>query len=152
MKYLFQRIFIFLVGYQCFSIAQTLDLNSLRIAQKQTAKLKNNSREISKANKNNDPFIIDSPVDSEKYLVGPGDQFHLNIVSSNETFDYSLTISPTGSLLIPSVGIIECNGLTLKEVIKKIKSTVKNWNKNIKINVELERIRQFRVLSNRSIR
>ena len=146
MKYLFQRIFIFLVGYQCLSIAQTLDLNSLRIAQKQAARIKNTSRESLKPNKNNNPFIIDSPVDSEKYLVGPGDQFHLNIVSSNETFDYSLTISPTGSLLIPSVGIIECNGLTLKEVIKRIKSTVKIWNKKIKINVELEKIRQFRVL------
>ena len=146
MKNLFTRIFILFLGSFSLLNAQTLDLNSLRIAQKQAAKLKNTSREISKPNKSNDPFIIDAPVNSNKYLVGPGDQFHLNIVSSNETFDYSLTISPTGSLLIPSVGVIECNGLTLKEVIKEIKSTVKNWNKNIKINVELESIRQFRVL------
>ena len=69
MKYLFQRILIFIVGYHCFSSAQTLDLNSLRIDQKQAAKLKNTSREISKPNKNNDPFIIDSPVDNEKYLL-----------------------------------------------------------------------------------
>ena len=112
MKNLFQRIFILLIGFMSFSDSQTLDLNSLRIAQKQAAKLKNNSKEISKSNKNNDPLIIDSPVNSDEYIVGPGDQFHLNIISSNETFDYSLTISPTGTLLIPSVGIINCNNLT----------------------------------------
>ena len=44
----FSRIFIFLIGFMSFSDAQTLDLNSLRIAQKQAAKLKNNSKEISK--------------------------------------------------------------------------------------------------------
>ena len=101
MKNLFQRIFILLMYYQSFGIAQTLDLNSLRIAQKQSAKFKNTSREISKTNKNNDPLIIDSPVNGNEYLVGPGDKFLLNIISSNETFDYSLTISPTGTLLIP---------------------------------------------------
>ena len=129
-----------------FSDSQTLDLNSLRIAQKQAAKLKNNSKEISKNNKNNDPLIIDSPVNSDEYIVGPGDQFQLNIISSNETFDYSLTISPTGTLLIPSVGIINCNNLTLNMLIKEIKKTVKNWNRNIQIDIELERIRQFKVL------
>ena len=103
MKNLITRIFILLVGSMSFSDAQTLDLNSLRIAQKQAAKFKNTNKEISKTNKTSDPFIIDSPVNSNEYLVGPGDQFHLNIISSNETFDYSLTISPTGTLLIPSV-------------------------------------------------
>ena len=146
MKNLFQRIFILLLGSQSFSDAQTLDLNSLRIAQKQAAKFKNTSKEISKASKNNDPLIIDSPVNSDEYKVGPGDQFHLNIISSNETFDYSLTISPTGTLLIPSVGIINCNNLTLNKLIKEIRKTVKSWNKNIQINVELEKIRQFKVL------
>ena len=146
MKNLFQRIFILLIGFMSFSDSQTLDLNSLRIAQKQAAKLKNNSKEFSKNNKNNDPLIIDSPVNSDEYIVGPGDQFHLNIISSNETFDYSLTISPTGTLLIPSVGIIDCNNLTLNKLIKEIRKTVKNWNKNIQIDIELERIRQFKVL------
>ena len=73
-----------------FSDSQTLDLNSLRIAQKQAAKLKSANREISKSNKSNDPFIIDTPVNSNKYLVGPGDQFHLNIVS---TFEVRLLLS-----------------------------------------------------------
>ena len=34
----------------------------------------------------------------------------------------------------------------MSKLIDKIKTTVKNWNNNIKINVELEKIRKFRVL------
>ena len=146
MKNLILRIFIFLLLIQVVINGQTLDLNSLRIAQKQAAKLKNIARENSNVSKANDPLIIDSPVNSDEYLVGQGDQFRLNIISSNETFDYSLAISPTGNLLIPSVGIIKCNNLTLTNLIKEIKKSVKNWNSNIKINIELEKIRQFKVL------
>ena len=146
MKIYLLRILILTLGIQSMGSSQTLDLNSLRIAQKQAAKLKKTSQEVSKINTTNDPFIIDSPINSDTYVVGPGDQFHLNIISSNETFDYSLTISPTGTLLIPSVGIIDCNDLTLSILIKEIKKIIKNWNRNIKINIELEKIRQFRVL------
>ena len=146
MKTYLLRILLVIIGVQSIGRYQTLDLNSLRIAQKQAAKLKNKSQEISRANKSDDPFIIDLPVNPDEYVVGPGDQFHLNIISSNETFDYSLTISPTGTLLIPSVGIIDCNDLTLSKLIKEIKKIIKNWNRNIKINIELEEIRQFRVL------
>ena len=146
MKTYLLRILLVIIGAQSIGRYQTLDLNSLRIAQKQAAKLKSKSQEISRTNKSNDPFIIDSPVNPDEYVVGPGDQFHLNIISSNETFDYSLTISPTGTLLIPSVGIIDCNDLTLNKLIKEIKKIIKNWNRNIKINIELEGIRQFRVL------
>jgi len=146
MKTYLLRILLVIIGVQSIGRYQTLDLNSLRIAQKQAAKLKNKSQEISRANKSDDPFIIDLPVNPDEYIVGPGDQFHLNIISSNETFNYSLTISPTGTLLIPSVGIIDCNDLTLNKLIKEIKKIIKNWNRNIKINIELEEIRQFRVL------
>ena len=46
MKNLITRIFILLVGSMSFSDAQTLDLNSLRIAQKQAAKFKNTDFKI----------------------------------------------------------------------------------------------------------
>ena len=146
MKNLIKRICILLLGFQSLVIAQTIDLNSLRIAEKQAARLQNTTRDVSNVNKSETSIALDSPINSDKYLVGPGDQLRLNIISSNETFDYSLIISPNGTLLIPSVGIIDCNGLTLSKLIDKIKTTVKNWNNNIKINVELEKIRKFRVL------
>ena len=68
------------------------------------------------------PFLIDKSISPKQYKVGPGDQIHINIISSNETFDYSIVISPTGELLIPSVGLINTNKLSLYELIKKINS------------------------------
>ena len=128
------------------SKSQNLDLSTIRLAQRQVTKSNNLNSNISKRDKNQDHFIIDKLVDPNNYIVGPGDQLHINIISSNETYDHSLIISPTGQLLIPSVGMIDCNDLKLTQLIKDIKRQIKSWNANVKINVELEVIRQFRVL------
>ena len=125
------RLIALLVCINWVAQSQTLDLNSLRLAQKQISKSAGTVSGVTKKNKNQDTFIIDTPVDPKKYFVGPGDQFHINIISSNETFDHSLVISPTGKLLIPSVGIVECNRLTLSELIKEIKKQIRSWNKNV---------------------
>ena len=128
------------------SKSQSLDLNTLRLAQKQATKSVNTNSSTFKKDKAKDTFITDKIVDPEKYIVGPGDELHINIISSNETFDYNITVSPTGHLLIPSVGIVDCNKLNLTQLTGEIKRQVKSWNKNVKINVGLETIRQFRIL------
>jgi len=131
---------------QSFPYFQTLDINSLRLAQRQISKstpqLNNNTSSMSKEK----PFLIDKSISPKQYKVGPGDQIHINIISSNETFDYSLVISPTGELLIPSVGLINTNKLNLYELIKEIKNKIKSWNSNAQVNIELEGIRKFKVL------
>jgi len=125
---------------------QTLDINSLRLAQRQISKstpqLNNNTSSMSKEK----PFLIDKSISPKQYKVGPGDQIHINIISSNETFDYSLVISPTGELLIPSVGLNNTNKLNLYELIKEIKNKIKSWNSNAQVNIELEGVRKFKVL------
>ena len=140
------KLIALLVYISGLSKTQTLDLNSLRLAQKQISKSTGTTSGIAKKDRSQDRFIIDKPIEPNEYYVGPGDQFNINIISSNETFDHSLTISPSGRLLIPSVGIVDCNQLTLKQLINEIKKEIRSWNKNVKINVELEVIRQFRVL------
>ena len=140
------KILIVIIKLQFLAQGQNLDLNNLRIAQRQASRLDNTKPSISKVNKDTEQFIVDMSVDPEKYFVGPGDQFHINIISSNETFDHNLIISPTGKLLIPSVGIINCNGLSLSQLIKEINTAIKSWNKNVKINIALDGIRKFRVL------
>ena len=131
---------------QSFPYFQTLDINSLRLAQRQISKstpqLNNNTSSMSKEK----PFLIDKSISPKQYKVGPGDQIHINIISSNETFDYSLVISPTGELLIPSVGLINTNKLNLYELIKEIKNKIKSWNSNAQVNIELEGVRKFKVL------
>ena len=128
------------------SKSQNLDLNTLRLAQRQAFKGNKTNSSILNKDKRVERFITDRIVDPDEYIVGPGDELHINIISSNETFDHSLIISPTGQLLIPSVGMVNCNKLNLSQLVREIKKEIRSWNTNVKINVELSNIRQFRIL------
>ena len=128
------------------SNSQNLDLNTLRLAQRQAFKASKTNSSILNKDKRQERFVTDRIVDPDEYIVGPGDELHINIISSNETFDHSLVISPTGQLLIPSVGMVNCNKLKLSQLVKEIKKEIRSWNTNVRINVELINIREFRIL------
>jgi len=128
------------------SNSQNLDLNTLRLAQRQAFKASKTNSSILNKDKRQERFVTDKIVDPDEYIVGPGDELHINIISSNETFDHSLVISPTGQLLIPSVGMVNCNKLKLSQLVKEIKKEIRSWSTNVRINVELINIREFRIL------
>ena len=99
--------------------AQTIDVNALRtLGQSNVSKLGLDRTKLTQETQGQSFVILDQPVDPNKYHVGPGDQFRVNIISSNEAFNYSLTVSPTGEILIPAVAIIPVYGLTLRLAIK----------------------------------
>ena len=144
-----KRIYYLLLIAICvhgLSKSQNLDLNTLRLAQRQAFKASKTNSSILNKDKRQERFVTDRIVDPDKYIVGPGDELHINIISSNETFDHSLVISPTGQLLIPSVGMVNCNKLKLSQLVKEIKKEIRSWNTNVRINVELINIREFRIL------
>jgi len=128
------------------SNSQNLDLNTLRLAQRQAFKASKTNSSILNKDKRQERFVTDKIVDPDEYIVGPGDELYINIISSNETFDHSLVISPTGQLLIPSVGMVDCNKLKLSQLVKEIKKEIRSWSTNVRINVELINIREFRIL------
>ena len=128
------------------SNSQNLDLNTLRLAQRQAFKASKTNSSILNKDKRQERFVTDKIVDPDEYIVGPGDELYINIISSNETFDHSLVISPTGQLLIPSVGMVDCNKLKLSQLVKEIKREIRSWSTNVRINVELINIREFRIL------
>ena len=126
--------------------AQTIDVNALRtLGQSSATKLGLDRTKLTQEKQAQSLVILDQPVDPNLYLVGPGDQFRVNIISSNEAFNYSLTVSPTGEILIPAVAIVPVYGLTLRQAIKAMEKTVKEWNQNVKIYITLEQIREFKV-------
>ena len=54
-------------------------------------------------------------VDSEKYIVGAGDQFIVEKIQEQKV--YIISVLPTGSLAIPGLKPIEVNGKTLNETM-----------------------------------
>ncbi len=67
---------------------------------------------------------LDAPVDPERYVVGPSDQFAV-VISYSPSVIFSLTVSLEGSLIVPTVGEVHVSDLTLSEARKKVLSEIR---------------------------
>lgn len=67
---------------------------------------------------------IENAIDPEKYIIGPNDLFTLGLYGYINQ-QIPLSVSPEGSVIIPTVGEIEINGLRLSEAKEKVTSAVK---------------------------
>ncbi|NQV50338.1 MAG: SLBB domain-containing protein [Candidatus Marinimicrobia bacterium] len=88
-------------------------------------------------------FAIEHVIDENQYILGPGDAIGLNIhVTINHTLP--LTITPTGDLLIPAVGICHIAGLTLAEGARVVREYIlSNAYPNAQVDMVLIQPRQF---------
>jgi len=68
--------------------------------------------------------ILDAPVDPKEYIVGPGDNYSLNIWIS-PPLNFQLSVTPEGTIIIPTVGEVYAAGLRLEEAKKKVVAEVK---------------------------
>ena len=67
---------------------------------------------------------LEGPVDPEKYFVGPSDVLSVNIWVS-PPLNFSLTVTPEGTLIVPTVGEVRVADLTLGEAKKRIIDEIK---------------------------
>lgn len=137
-------IFIAICVY-AFCEAQTLDINALRMAQlKQGSNTLGNSG-LSTITQTKAKVIVDQAIEESKYIVGPGDEFNVNIISSEDIFTYTLAVSPSGKILIPSIGIVHLDGLNLFTAKEKIEDSIQKLNPSAKIHILLSEIREFKI-------
>ena len=86
--------------------------------------------------------IFEGAVDPDKYVVGPNDIFSLGVWGVvNQPLP--LSVSPEGSLIIPSVGEVKVNGLTLAETKHKVIDAVKKRYINANVTLTLVSPRRF---------
>lgn len=86
---------------------------------------------------------LEKAIDPAEYILGPGDKIGLNIITS-ESMIYLLTVTPTGDLLIPSVGIIPVTGQTVERAAIDVQDFVNKYAfPNAKVNVALVELRTF---------
>jgi protein involved in polysaccharide export with SLBB domain len=69
------------------------------------------------------------------------------MVSSDGTVNLNLVVSPLGDVLIPVVGIIAVDKLTLTEAFSKIRKTCLSRYNNALVFITLSDIRQFKVMA-----
>jgi len=87
---------------------------------------------------------LEKPINPDEYIVGPGDGFVINIIST-ENIVLNAVVGPTGGLLIPAVGVVSLIDQNLTSAIELIKQSVNHSYKNSIVNVALATMRIFKV-------
>lgn len=88
--------------------------------------------------------LLEGAVDGNKYYVGPNDIFSLGVWGVvNQPLP--LAVSPEGSLIIPSVGEVNVNGLTLNQAKDKVIKAVKGRYISAEVSLTLISPRRFLV-------
>ncbi len=91
-------------------------------------------------------IALERMVDPNSYILGPGDEIGLNILTS-ETLTFPLTITPTGDLFIPSVGVCHVAGVSLADAIIQVQKFVnQNAFPKAQTFMVLLNMRQFKIL------
>lgn len=88
--------------------------------------------------------LLDAPVSRSEYRLGPGDVVDVAIFGDyNQVF--SISVSPEGSLLVPSLGIARVLGLSLDDAEDQVRALVARYYRNANVRLALARVRTFKV-------
>jgi len=87
---------------------------------------------------------LEKAVDPDSYVLGPYDGIVVSIMGP-EPRVFSLTVLPEGDVLMPGVGVIHADGLTLTEFRRALASKVDAYFHNIELYCYLETPAAFRV-------
>ena len=93
-----------------------------------------------------DNQILDKVIDEDLYIIGAGDVFLFNMITTNGIITLELVVSPTGDILIPVVGKVNIEGKILAEAYILITEKCKEKYEDAPVYVNLIKLRQFKVL------
>ncbi|MBJ48002.1 MAG: hypothetical protein CMG59_02355 [Candidatus Marinimicrobia bacterium] len=95
---------------------------------------------------NYDDAILSKTINPHDYIVGPGDSFSFSLISTNQIIKEILIVSPTGDVLIPLVGKINVDKMSLVQAFTIIKKNCIDYYPDSDVNIMLNSMKQFRVL------
>ncbi len=88
---------------------------------------------------------VEKSIDPNTYILGPGDLLGINIIST-QNISTPIRVNPVGEIMIPSMGILNINGISLSNARTKISDyIIENKLKNAIVNVTLLDIRRFKL-------
>ncbi len=108
----------------CLSSA-SLNAQDFEKNDKTTTRKNENETQYQQGLQNAKIAIMDGPVDPKEYTVGPGDLYSVNIWLS-PPISLQLSVTPEGSIIVPTVGEIAVAGLHLSDAKKKVIGEIRN--------------------------
>jgi protein involved in polysaccharide export with SLBB domain len=88
--------------------------------------------------------ILEKAVDPDNYVLGPFDRLAMTIMGPDPRTTV-LTVLPEGDVLVPGIGAIRADGLTITEFRRSLAASVDRVFRNIELYCYLETPAQFRV-------
>ena len=88
--------------------------------------------------------VLERNIEPDKYAVGPGDELILTLWGEISE-SYPLEITPEGKVLVPHIGEISLEHMTLAQAQNEIVQAVSRRYRNVDISVSLSKVRKFRV-------
>lgn len=88
--------------------------------------------------------LLDAPVSRTAYRLGPGDVLDVAILGDMNRV-YTASVTPEGTVLIPSVGVANVLGLNLDQAERRVSDLVFRYYRNIDVSVSLAQLRTFKV-------
>lgn len=87
---------------------------------------------------------LDAPIRRAEYALGPGDVVDVSLFGDvNAT--YSLVVTPEGTVVIPTIGVVRVLGLDLDEAQARARAAVLRLYRNIEVSLSLAQVRSFKV-------
>ena len=90
-------------------------------------------------------IILSESINPNNYIVGPGDQFFLNVITNNITINENIVVSPLGDIMLPNLSLININQLSLNDSFLLIKSKYSEKFDNIRFSITLSDLRTFNI-------
>lgn len=129
-----------------FSYSQTIEDIYPDFTQNNSVKSKQAIQQLELTDLENLSYTpVEVAIDPNTYLLGPGDLLGINIISK-ENISLPIRVNPVGEIMIPSVGVLSVNGISLADSKELISKYIKNNAiKTAVINVTLLDIRRFKI-------
>jgi len=145
---LFIPLFFLYMTISVLVSAQTLGRRymDLQEKQKETEKQLTREKQIEQSELDLSTLVpLENVIDPQSYIVGPGDQFSVSILTM-EPLNSLLLVGPSGDLLIPTVGVLRVSGKTLDEATAEIETFIhNNAYATAKVNASLANVRRFKI-------
>lgn len=87
------------------------------------------------------PRGLDSPINPDEYVIGPGDQFVMFMKSAGT--EVPLRVLPEGTVLIPNAGMVRAAGLTITQFRAELTKVLGSYYRGGQVFVELVIPRTF---------
>jgi protein involved in polysaccharide export with SLBB domain len=91
-----------------------------------------------------EPVPLTGPVDREHYIIGPNDQLTIGIWGGEEKI-IRVSVTPEGSIIVPSVGVIPVAGMSVAEAERGVVEILGHYYKNENISLTLTGVRTIKV-------